>query len=200
MLWFAAFIAYQHYLREPSRNVIKVNVDHGQTRHVLYLDREYLKDPDAPPREHVVIYAAYPSMLPCARNDVPGNRCMHILIAPDRKKTEGEFVVEQWQLRKDRSDNGSGFDRYVGEEEGYQIYETLPSPKTGVIIRTRIFTDANGNLVSDTNYHGFARMLSGIPVRYGAAKGHQTTPKEMHKWIEKLLNKLTQETKQQERK
>ena len=175
--------------------MVKVNVDHGQTRHVLYLDRGYLKDPDEPPRDYVVLYAAYPSMLPCARNDVPGSRCMHILIAPDDKKTQGEFIVEEWQLRKDRTDNGSRFDRYIGEEGGYQVYETLPSAKTGVVIRTRIFTDENGNLVSDSNYHGNARMLSGIPVRYGSSKGNRTTPREMHKWMQDLLNKLTQETK-----
>lgn len=194
MLCFAGFIAYQHYLHEPSRNVIKVNVDHEQTRHVFYLDRGYLKDPDAPPREHVVLYAAYPSMLPCARNDVPGNRCMHILIAPDRKKTNGEFIVEEWKSRKDRVDNGPGFDRYIGEEDGYQVYEGIINVKAGDIVRTRIFLDSNGDVVSDS-YYGHARFLSGIPVRYGSANGYKTTPREMHKWMQNLLNKLTQQKK-----
>ena len=117
------------------------NVDHGQTRHVLYLNRGYLKDPDAPATDYVVLYAAYPSMLPCAQDGVPNNRCMHILISPDWKNTQGEFIVQQWQLRKDRTDNGSRFDRHVGEEDGYQTYETLPSLKTGVVVRTRIFSD-----------------------------------------------------------
>jgi hypothetical protein len=72
------------------------NVDHGQTRHVLYLNRGYLKDPDAPATDYVVLYAAYPSMLPCAQDGVPNNRCMHILISPDWKNTQGEFIVQQW--------------------------------------------------------------------------------------------------------
>lgn len=194
LLSFAAFIVYQRYLREPSRNVIKVNVDHGQIRHVFYLDRGYLKDPDVPPREHIVIYAAYPSMLPCARNDVPGNSCMHILIAPDRKKTNGEFIVEEWRLRKDRPDNGPRFDKYIGEEDGYQVYEGIINSKANDIVRTRIFLDNSGNLVSD-GYYADARFLSGIPVRYGAAKGYQTTPMEMHRWMGNLLIKLTQEAK-----
>jgi len=194
LLGFAGFIAYQQHLRKPSSNVIKVNVDHGQIRHVLYLDRGYLKDPDAAPREHVVFYAAYPSMLPCARNDVPGNRCMHILIAPDHRTTEGEFIIEQWQSRKDRADNGPRFDRYVGEEDGYQVYEGVINSKTGDIVRTRLFFDDRGNLVSD-GYYGSARFLSGIPVRYGSAKGYRTTPKELHEWMEKLFNKLTKEAK-----
>ena len=195
LLSFAGFIAYQLHLRQPSRNVIKVNVDHGQTRHVLYLDRGYLKDPDAPPTDYVVLYAAYPSMLPCARNNVPGNHCMHILIAPEHKGTHGEFIVERWRINKNRNDLGPGFDRYIGEKDGYQNYEGLLSPRTGKIIRTRIFSDENGNLVADS-YYAEARLLSGIPVRYGSAEGYGTTPREMHAWIKNLLKKLTNETMQ----
>lgn len=170
--------------------MMKITVSNNGNPRDFYVNENYLADRrGGAVRDYLIIHAEFPSMKPCYRSDVVmAKNCMMILIDSGDRKTGGEFIVEQWNIGKNREYNGPGFDRYVGTEDGYDVYETLPFKKTGEVSKTLIFLDRNNSFVSD-NRNSYARFRE-LVVRYGRASTYGTTPKEMHAWIEKLLDKL----------
>ena len=171
--------------------IVKITVANNGNPRDFYVDEGYLADRKGGAiREYLIIHALYPGMQPCYRSDVVmAKNCNMILIESGTRKTRGESIVEQWNARKNRPNNGPGFDRYIGSEDGYDIYETLPHPKTGDVYRTLIFRDANGDLVSDSTTS--TARFSGLFVRYyGPAAVYGATPRALHAWIGNLLIQL----------
>lgn len=171
-------------------DIVKITVSNNGNPRDFYVDENYLSDrKGGAVRDYLIIHASYPDMIPCYRSDVVMARhCMMIVIKSGDRKTRGESIVEEWNARKHRTYNGPGFDRYIGTEDGYDIYETLPTGKSGNVYRTQVFYDASGDLVSDSNPSD-ARFF-GLVVRYERARFYGATPKEMHAWVGSLLVQL----------
>lgn len=189
---YAGYVSYLKYPKEMKE--IYLNDAGGKRKFNIY--SEYLQDPNDPQvRNFIMIKTSFPDMSPQGRwsgfsKDV---NLEMILIRSSDGSTSAESTIKFWNLLKDRKDNSFGFERYIGTQDGYEVYESLPSPKTGEKRRTLIFYDEHNNAVSDDGRHGSARMLSGLIIRYGSAKSKGISPKEMHAWTKVFLDKLKNE-------
>lgn len=177
---------------ESSNKKMEIYLNDGGALRVFHIDSGYLEQESAPAtRDYLMLVVGYPDMLPRARSNVSAKNMMLILIDPSTRHTLGETTVATWQKYKDAGNVGSRFERYVGVVDGYEVFESAPNLKTGKIWQTRIFYDRNKNIVSDDGFHGSARMLSGLVVRYGSSVAYGTNPKAMHAWVEEFLEKLS---------
>ena len=173
---------------ETSNQKMDIYFNDGGKIRRFKIKRGYVEQLHVPEiRDYLILVVGYPEMSPMARSSVTPKNEMRISITTSTKPTMGEFTVATWNQHKDSHKIGSRTERYVGLEGGYEIYESLPDPNTGITNKTRIFYDENNNIVSDDGFHGSARLLSGLVIRYASSVSYGTDPRKMHTWVKNFL-------------
>ncbi|QDL56147.1 hypothetical protein [Rhodoferax aquaticus] len=114
-----------------------------------------------------------------------------IKIVSEEKLTWGERLI-QTETEFPNLKNSPGLERFVGQRDGYDVYESQPNPKTGDVKRVLIFKDANGRLVSSANTigGGNARVLGNLSVEYSSSDIYGLTPREMRDWVENYVRQI----------
>lgn len=125
-------------------------------------------------------------------------------IVPDGKPTLGEQLIKMDKEFPAKLDDSPGRARFVEQRSGYDIYESRPDPKTGVVDRVLIFKDRDGRLtsVSDT-FHSSedrtqqkfvgriqTRILDNLDVQFSVTDQHGLTPREMRNWVENYIRQI----------
>lgn len=173
---------------ETSNQNMDIYFNDGGKIRRFKIKRGYVEQLHVPEiRDYLILVVGYPEMSPMARSNQLTKNEMRITIDPSNLHTLGERTISTWQQHENSKKIGSRVERYIGVENGYEIYESLPNLKTGKIDRTRIFYDESNNIVADNGFHGSARMLSGLVVRYASSDTYRTDPRTMHKWVKEFL-------------
>jgi hypothetical protein len=113
-------------------------------------------------------------------------------IVPEQKMTWGERLIQMDSEFPAKPEDSPGRERFVGQRDGYDVYESQPDKKTGAVSRVLIFKDANGRLVSSANTigGGRARVLGNLDVEYSSADIYGLTPREMRDWVENYVRQI----------
>jgi len=139
----------------------------------------------------LVLSVGFPDMgLPAPWKQGEKNRSLliSIHIAPEERLTSAERLI-QTETEFPNLKNSPGLERFVGQRDGYDVYESQPNPKTGDVKRVLIFKDANGRLVS-SGFFDDARMLGNLNIRYNSSPVYGLSPREMRDWVENYVRQI----------
>ena len=171
---------------------LDITLQDGNVTRQFRIKRGYLFPNDVEPVQGlIVLYVDYPDMeVPSIWKQGQPRRDVQVSIqAGTGRITHGEYLAQQWKERGHLPSNGPGFDRYLGQQDGYDVYETLPNPKTGYVQRTLTFRDHDGNLVADGS-RAQARILGNLVVKYDSSRSHGSDPRQMRIWVENFIRKI----------
>lgn len=173
---------------ETSNEKMDIYFNDGEKIRLFKIKHGYVEHLHASKiRDYLILVVGYPEMSPMARSNALTKNEIRILITQSTKRTIGEFKIATRNESKNPPDIGSRTELYIGMDDGYEIYESAPNPKTIKKIKTRVFYDEDNNIVSDDGDSGSARMLSGLVVQYDASATHGADPRTMHKWVKSFL-------------
>lgn len=179
-------------LSNDRNEELEITLQDGGVSKSFRVKRGYLS-PEAvePAQSLIVLFVNYPDMSvpPIWKQGEPRREVQISIQAGTDRITQGEYLQQQWKERGHLPNNGPGFARYLGNKEGYDVYETLPNSKTGHIRQTLVFRDHGGNLTADGN-RAEARMLGDFVVKYDSAKNMNIEPREMRIWVENFIRKI----------
>ena len=179
--------------------LMDITLKDGAITQQFRIKRGYLERPDdGAVRSLIEMRVGYPDMgLPPAWEKDNFHKSWRLVIGAAPNTTTAEGLVKDWREKGHLSNLGPGFMRYVGQQGGYDTYESLPDSKTGQIFRTQVFADPYGQLVSVDFWNNTmvnrARMLSDLELQYQGTfsyEGKPNDPKKLRDLMEKFIREI----------
>jgi len=181
--------------------LMNITLKDGAVTREFRIKRGYLDRPqDGAVRNLIVLNVSYPDMgLPPPWQQDQLHKRMSIYIQGAVGLGHGQTLVNDWNARGQQPNLGPGFKRFVGQQNGYDTYESLPSPKTDQVFRTQVFTDPYGQLVSvDYSYDykhidNRARIFGDIDIRYGLTTKYEertNDPRQVRNLVDNFVRQL----------
>jgi hypothetical protein len=188
--------------KDPKERIPITLMSGGTVLYEFAIPRGYLISPkEKEAKTRIGIEVLYPSGEPHPAGGAFYPNWIQIeLGSAHTTKKPAEWLWLQWYERKDRTDNGVNFDRYIGKKDGYDIFEDTPRPPMRFFHRTLLFKDRNQqwvqssyNMANDGKDAKSSRihaiMFNDISVQYTVSQHLGfIDPRTLHQWVEKFLS------------